>query len=97
MAQASLFRFKLLFFVQFTAYGLLSPYVPIFFEDLGMEKWHIGVLTMLPNMCTFMVAPLFGFIGITAFDALVLVIIMVHFLSLLFYLQVTSFEHTRKS
>jgi len=96
MAQASLFRFKLLFFVQFTAYGLLSPYVPIFFEDLGMEKWQIGVLTMLPNMCTFMVAPLFGFIGITAFNIQILVVLMTYLLSLLFCRQETSFEPTRK-
>lgn len=63
MTQGSLFRFKLLYFVQFTAYGLLAPYIPIFFEDLGMSKSEIGILTMLPNMCTFMVAPLFGFVG----------------------------------
>ena len=84
MAQASLFRFKLLFFVQFTAYGLLSPYVPIFFEDLGMEKWQIGILTMLPNMCTFMVAPLFGFIGTTTFAKHFIVMLVAYSHSLLF-------------
>ena len=84
MAQASLFRFKLLFFVQFTAYGLLSPYVPIFFEDLGMEKWQIGILTMLPNMCTFMVAPLFGFIGTTTFSKQFIVMLVAYSRSLLF-------------
>lgn len=97
MAQASLFRFKLLFFVQFTAYGLLSPYVPIFFEDLGMEKWQIGILTMLPNMCTFMVAPLFGFIGTITYTRQFIGILMAYSLSLLFCQQETSFEHTKKS
>lgn len=97
MAQASLFRFKLLFFVQFTAYGLLSPYVPIFFEDLGMEKWQIGILTMLPNMCTFMVAPLFGFIGNIPITVYFVGVRMAYSLPLLFCQQETSFEHTRKS
>jgi hypothetical protein len=62
-AQVSLFRFKLLYFVQFCGYGILSPYMPIFYESLVMTKSQIGILTMLPNVCTFLVGPVFSFIG----------------------------------
>lgn len=55
--------FKLLYFVQFCGYGILSPYMPVFYEGLKMRKSQIGVLTMLPNICSFLVAPVFGFVG----------------------------------
>lgn len=62
-SMTSLFRFKLLYFVQFAGYGMLSPYIPIFYESLGISKYEIGILSMLPTICTFLVAPIFGFIG----------------------------------
>jgi cyanate permease len=62
-SQVSLFRFKVLYFVQFCGYGILSPYMPIFYESLVMTKSQIGILTMLPNVCTFLVGPVFSFIG----------------------------------
>lgn len=59
----SLFRFKLLYFVQFSSYGVVFPYMPIFFESLGMSKSQIGILSMIPNVSCFMVGPIFSFIG----------------------------------
>lgn len=63
IAMDALFRYKLLYFVQFSGYGVISPYMPIFFESLSMSKSQIGILTMIPNVCCFMVGPVFGFIG----------------------------------
>jgi hypothetical protein len=57
--------YKLLYFVQFCGYGVLSPYIPIFYESLALPKSQIGILTMMPNVGAFLVAPVFGFIGIT--------------------------------
>jgi hypothetical protein len=57
------FRYKLLYFVQFSCYGVLSPYLPIFFESLSVSKSRIGILTMLPNICAFLIGPIFGYIG----------------------------------
>lgn len=63
VAMASLFRYKLLYFVQFAGYGVISPYMPIFFETLSMSKSQIGILSMIPNVCCFLVGPIFSFIG----------------------------------
>lgn len=60
---ATTFLFKLLYFVQYSGFGILSPYMPIFYESLEMSKSQIGILTMMPNVCSFLVAPIFGFIG----------------------------------
>lgn len=55
--------FKLLYFVMFAGLGVLMPYLPVYFETLSMSKSQIGVLSMIPNLCSFFLAPLFGIIG----------------------------------
>jgi cyanate permease len=61
---AESFRFKMLYFFMFGAYGVLMPYFPLFFDTLGINKAQIGILSMLPNFCSFLVAPLFSVLGI---------------------------------
>lgn len=61
-------RYKLLYFIIFSGLGALMPYIPVYFETLSMSKSEIGILTMLPNLCAFLLAPLFGIIG-DIFDA----------------------------
>eukprot|EP01039_Chlorochromonas_danica_P004059 gene4059-4438_t len=59
--------YKALYFVLFSGYGILMPYTPVFFEVLSMSKTRIGILTMLPNICSFVMAPIFAAFG-DAFD-----------------------------
>jgi MFS family permease len=57
------FRFKLLYFILFSGLGILMPYLPVFFESLHLSKSEIGILSMMPNFGSFLVAPLFSMLG----------------------------------
>lgn len=59
----TIIRFKLLYFALFAGLGILSPYYPLFFQSQSVSKGGIGVLSMLPNLCSFFLAPVVGFIG----------------------------------
>jgi MFS family permease len=43
--------------------GLYFPFIPLFFADLDYTKQRIGMLTMIPNVAAFFVAPFFTIIG----------------------------------
>lgn len=57
------FLLKGLYFFLFTGYGVLYPYMPVFFESLSFSKSRIGILSMIPNLASFFVAPLFSILG----------------------------------
>jgi hypothetical protein len=59
----TMMRFKLLYFALFAGLGILSPYYPLFFQSQSVSKGGIGVLSMLPNLCSFFLAPIVGFLG----------------------------------
>ena len=56
-------RFRALYFFMFSGLGVIMPYLPVYFEFLKYSKSQIGVLSMIPNFSSFMVAPLFSIIG----------------------------------
>jgi MFS_1 like family len=53
-------RFKMLYFFLYGGFGVLAPYIPVFFERLHMSKSQIGVLLMIPSMSSFIFAPLWS-------------------------------------
>lgn len=55
--------FKAIYFFVFASYGVLGPYLPVFFEVLHMSKSQIGILSMIPNFAAFLVAPIVSVIG----------------------------------
>lgn len=55
--------YKLLYLCIYGAYGVIFPYIPLFYDALHMSKAQIGILSMLPNICSFFVAPVFGVFG----------------------------------
>lgn len=59
-AEEDPFRLKLLYFFLYGGLGVLSPYVPVFFERLHMTKSQIGILLMIPSMSSFVFAPLWS-------------------------------------
>jgi len=59
----TILRFKLLYFILFCGYGALGPYYSLFFLSLNFPESQIGLLSMLPNVCSFLVAPFSGFVG----------------------------------
>ncbi|RYH07054.1 MFS transporter [archaeon] len=66
--ETNFMRFKLLYFVLFSGLGILMPYIPVFFELLSLSKSRIGILSMLPNLCSFLLAPIFAMLA-DKFDA----------------------------
>lgn len=68
MGGTNFMRFKLLYFVLFAGLGVLMPYIPVFFELLSLSKSQIGILSMLPNLCSFLLAPIFAMLA-DKFDA----------------------------
>lgn len=44
----------------FAGLGILGPYVPVFFERLNFSKPQIGILLMIPNIASFIFAPLWS-------------------------------------
>eukprot|EP01031_Cornospumella_fuschlensis_P030878 gene30878-37314_t len=63
MGGTSNIRYKFLYFVLFAGLGVLMPYIPVFFELLSLTKSQIGILSMLPNLCSFLLAPLFAMLA----------------------------------
>lgn len=63
LSTTTMIRFKLLYFALFAGLGILSPYYPLFFQSQSVTKSGIGVLSMLPNLFSFFLAPVIGFIG----------------------------------
>lgn len=57
------FRFKFLYLIIYAGFGVLMPYAPVYYEVMSMSKAQIGILTMMPNLCSFLIAPLFSIIG----------------------------------
>lgn len=57
------FQFKLLYFFCFAALGVYQPYVPVFFQVLLLSKYEIGILCMIPNFSSALVAPIWSFIS----------------------------------
>lgn len=54
------FTFKALYFLMYSGFGILSPYAPVYYELMKLSKSQIGILSMMPNICSFLVAPLFS-------------------------------------
>ncbi|KAJ1437474.1 major facilitator superfamily domain-containing protein [Ochromonadaceae sp. CCMP2298] len=63
LKMSRIFKMKALYFVLFAGYGALGPYTALFFASLSLSPAKIGILTMLPNLCAFLVAPFFSYIG----------------------------------
>lgn len=57
------FTFKALYFLMYSGFGVLSPYAPVYYELMNLTKAQIGILTMMPNFCSFLVAPIFSAIS----------------------------------
>ena len=56
------FEIKSLYFFMFAGFGVLSPYLPVFFEVLMMSKTQIGILSMLTPFSSFLFAPFWSFL-----------------------------------
>ncbi len=56
---------KVVYLAIYAAWGIIFPYFPVFFESLGMSKSRIGILSMIPQMCSFVAAPVFSIISDT--------------------------------
>ena len=50
--------FRQLYFFLYSSFGVWYPYRALFFASCGYSKAMIGIFTMMPNMASFMVAPL---------------------------------------
>lgn len=59
----SFLRYKLLYFFTFAALGVVMPYFPIYYQSLSLNNVYIGILCMIPNFCSFLLAPIVSFIG----------------------------------
>lgn len=59
----SFLRYKLLYFFTFAALGIVMPYFPIYYQSLSLNNVYIGILCMIPNFCSFLLAPVVSFIG----------------------------------
>ena len=46
LSSAPTLRFKFLYFFLFAAYGVWSPYAPVYYEKLHINKLDIGILSM---------------------------------------------------
>jgi predicted MFS family arabinose efflux permease len=53
--------FKLIYFLLFASLGAFQPYIPLYFESLEFSKSKVGILSMIPNMASFFIAPLWGY------------------------------------
>lgn len=59
----SFIRYKVLYFLTFAGLGVIMPYFPVYYESLAFNKVLIGILCMIPNFCSFLIAPIFSIIG----------------------------------
>jgi len=50
--------FKASYFALYSGFGIAQPYMSLFFQSLGMNKREIGILSMIPNLCSFFLAPI---------------------------------------
>jgi predicted MFS family arabinose efflux permease len=55
--------YKLLYLLLFSGFGILFPYLPVFYETLLLSKSQIGILCMLPKICSFITGPLFSIVS----------------------------------
>jgi MFS_1 like family len=84
---------KFLSFAMYTSMGVLHPYLPVFFESVGMDKSQIGVLTMVPSIFSFVFAPVWSWLS-DKFDSLSEVIVLLLIVSSvlrLFTMCITDF------
>jgi len=58
--QKQMLPFKAFYFFFFAALAFLSPYLTLYYDDLGLTGRQIGVLAALPSIVTFISAPIFG-------------------------------------
>ena len=87
-------RYKLLYFTIFSGLGILFPYLPVFYESLFLTKSQIGILCMIPNFCSFMIAPIFSIIGdmLHAHYELMMVSLIVSTLSVLAMIPIKQYS-----
>ncbi len=57
------FSAKALYFLFFAAFAGYVSFLAVFYEDIGLVGWQIGVLTSIPPLATLVVAPLWGAIA----------------------------------
>ena len=56
-------HYKLMYFFIWGAMGVFIPYRPLYFESINFSKLQIGILSMIPNLSSFICAPVFSFMG----------------------------------
>jgi predicted MFS family arabinose efflux permease len=61
--ESNFLEFKFLYFLTFGGLGVLFSYLPVYYESLSFSKAQIGVLCMIPSICTFLTAPLLSILG----------------------------------
>jgi MFS family permease len=47
----------------FAGYGVLIPFLPVYFDSLGLSAVTIGILGMIPNIASFTCAPLWSLLS----------------------------------
>jgi hypothetical protein len=47
----------------YAGYGVLIPYLPVYFDSLRISAVNIGILGMIPNIAAFTCAPLWSLLG----------------------------------
>jgi MFS family permease len=57
------YEYKALYFLIFSGLGVLFPYLPVYYESLNLYKYQIGILCMIPNISSFLIAPIFSILG----------------------------------
>lgn len=56
-------NFKALYFLLYAAFGILSPYLSLFFESRECSKPSIGVLNMIPNLACMLLGPVWTIVA----------------------------------
>ena len=57
------FNAKALYFLFFAAFAGYVSFLNVFYEDIGLIGWQIGVLTSLPPLVSLLVSPIWGAIA----------------------------------
>lgn len=53
-------QFRAVYFTMYAAFGVLSPYLALFFQTKEFSKANIGILCFIPNVCTVVFGPIFS-------------------------------------
>jgi MFS family permease len=61
--KAEFIRYKAIYFLIFAGLGIIFPYLPVYLEYVQLTKSQIGILSMIPNLAAFFVAPIFSILG----------------------------------